>query len=80
MILTATHNLVDGRVDHRRASRNVEIGDRVWLGARAMVLPGVTVGDGCVVAAGAVVTRDCEPDGVYAGVPARRIRPVVKAA
>jgi maltose O-acetyltransferase len=38
------------------------------------VLPGVTIGAGCAVAAGAVVTADCEPDGLYAGVPARRVR------
>jgi maltose O-acetyltransferase len=52
----------------------------VWMGARVTVLPGVTVGDGCVIAAGAVVTKDCEPGGVYAGLPARRIRSVAKAA
>jgi maltose O-acetyltransferase len=45
-----------------------------WIGARAMLLPGVKVGEGCVVAAGAVVARDCLPHGLYAGVPARRIR------
>jgi maltose O-acetyltransferase len=45
-----------------------------WIGARAMLLPGVKVGEGCVVAAGAVVTRDCLPHGLYAGVPARRVR------
>jgi maltose O-acetyltransferase len=45
-----------------------------WIGARAMLLPGVKVGEGCVVAAGAVVAKDCLPHGLYAGVPARRIR------
>lgn len=54
--------------------RPVHVGAGSWLGARAVLLPGVTVGTGCVIAAGAVVTRDCEPNGVYAGVPARRIR------
>jgi maltose O-acetyltransferase len=37
-------------------------------------MPGVTIGDGCTIASGAVVTRDCEPDGMYAGVPARRVK------
>ena len=46
----------------------------IWLGARVVVLPGVQVAPGCIVGAGAVVTRDTEPDGVYVGVPARRIR------
>ena len=52
----------------------VKIGDGVWIGANATILPGVIVGDGCFIAAGALVTEDCEPDGFYAGVPARRIR------
>lgn len=45
-----------------------------WIGARAVLLPGIKIGEGCVVAAGAVVTKDCLPHGLYAGVPARRIR------
>ena len=45
----------------------------MWLGARAVVLPGVTIADDVVVAAGAVVTRDCPTPGTYAGVPARPI-------
>lgn len=52
----------------------IRIGDGVWIGARAVILAGATIGDGCVVAAGAVVTGDCPSDGLYAGVPARRIR------
>jgi acetyltransferase-like isoleucine patch superfamily enzyme len=50
------------------------IGDRVWIGANATVLAGVTIGHGAVVAAGAVVTRDVAPDTVVGGVPARVIR------
>lgn len=52
---------------------DIRIGDDVWIGAAAIILPGVTVGDRAVVAAGAVVTRDV-PDGVLVGgVPARPI-------
>jgi maltose O-acetyltransferase len=50
------------------------VGRGCWIGARAMILPGVNVGEGRVVGAGAVVTKDCLPHGLYAGVPAKRIR------
>jgi maltose O-acetyltransferase len=51
----------------------VHIGEDVWIGARAVVLPGVSVGDGAIVGAGAVVTSDVEPYAVVGGVPARQI-------
>ncbi|MDQ6821469.1 MAG: acyltransferase [Actinomycetota bacterium] len=49
----------------------VTIGDRAWLSFRATILPGVSVGEGAVVAAGAVVTSDVPPYAIVAGVPAR---------
>lgn len=54
--------------------RDVRIGHNVWIGDRVMVLPGVEVGDGAVLGAGSVVTRDVGPFEIHAGVPARRIR------
>lgn len=54
----------------------VEIGNHVWIGARATVLKGVTIGDGAVVAAGAVVAGDVPPRMLVAGVPARPVREV----
>ena len=48
----------------------VTIGDHVWIGMRATILKGVTIGDGAIVAAGAVVTRDVAPATLVAGVPA----------
>jgi acetyltransferase-like isoleucine patch superfamily enzyme len=75
MVLTATHDLSgDGEVAREADYRVTRIGDRVWLGARAVVLPGAVIEDGCVVAAGAVVAGRCDAGGVYAGVPARRVR------
>lgn len=52
----------------------VHIGNDVWLGDRVIVLPGVHIGDGCVIGAGAVVTRDIPPYSVAAGVPAKVIK------
>lgn len=54
--------------------RPVMIGDNVWIGAAAVILPGVTIGNDSIVAAGAVVSRDVPPRTLVAGVPARPIR------
>jgi maltose O-acetyltransferase len=51
----------------------VVIGDRVWIGYRAIILPGVTIGEGAVVGAGAVVTKDVAPFTIVAGSPARKV-------
>ncbi len=53
---------------------DVIIGDRVWIGYGAIVLPGVNIGEGVVVAAGAIVTKSLDPYGIYAGSPARRMK------
>ena len=75
MVATSHHESdEDGRISRTPVGRPVVIGDRVWIGARATILPGVTVADDVVIAAGAVVTRDAKAPGVYAGVPARLIR------
>ena len=51
----------------------IEIGSNVFVGYRAVILPGVTIGDRVIVGAGAVVTRDIPPNSVAVGVPARRV-------
>jgi len=55
-------------------SKDVIIEDYVWVGSRATILPGVTLGEGAVICAGAVVTKDVEPFSVVAGIPAVKIR------
>lgn len=72
MILTTSHVL--GAAEFRAGppfTRPVVIQAGAWLGARALVLPGVTIGAGAVVAAGAVVTKDLPPNSMAAGIPAR---------
>lgn len=75
MVLTDSHAIGD---QQRRAgpltALPVHIGDGVWVGARATILPGVTIGAGAVVAAGAVVTKAVAPHLLVGGVPARPIR------
>lgn len=78
------HNVVIATLNHdmdpaRRADLHpapVAIGARAWIGSNAVILPGVTVGDGAVVAAAAVVTRDVPAGAVVVGSPARVVRHV----
>jgi acetyltransferase-like isoleucine patch superfamily enzyme len=62
------------QLDGGEATAPVTIGDHVWIGARAAVLKGVTIGDGAVVAAGALVTRDVPAGALVGGVPATVLR------
>ena len=80
------HNVVLATLNHDPAPARrdwlhpapIVIGDRVWIGSNATVLPGITIGDGAIVAAGAVVTKDVAPNTVVAGVPARLLRPLTE--
>lgn len=56
------------------AERPVVIGDDVWIGDRVVILPGVHVGEGSILAAGAVVTKDVPPYAIVGGVPAKVIK------
>ncbi|MEV8592784.1 sugar O-acetyltransferase [Streptomyces sp. NPDC052012] len=67
------------RRDGGQFSAPVRIEDDVWIGAGAVLLPGVTVGRGSVVGAGSVVTADVPPMVVVAGTPARVLRPITDA-
>ena len=69
------HNMARAQRLDEQGSRSaaVTVGDDVWLGAKCVVLAGVTIGDGAVVGAGAVVTKDVEAYAIVAGVPARAI-------
>ncbi|MFH0521391.1 sugar O-acetyltransferase [Streptomyces sp. M41] len=76
-LLTPTHPLEpQPRRDKLEAARPISIGDNVWLGGGAIVLPGVTIGDNSVIGAGAVVTKDVPANTVAVGNPARPVRTV----
>ena len=68
------HRLEPERRGERPDPTPVVIGDNVWLGARVIVLPGVTIGDGAVVGAGSVVTRDVPSRSLAVGSPAKVVR------
>ncbi len=68
-MVTGTHDMNDPLFPDNY--RPIVIGDHAWIGVRATLLAGVTIGEGAVVMAGAVVTRDVPPYAVVGGVPAR---------
>lgn len=75
LICTSSHKIGG---EYKRAGESdrkpVVIGKGCWIGTRVTILPGVTIGDGCVIAAGSVVTKDCIPNALYAGIPAKKVR------
>lgn len=75
-ILSMTHNHRSPTFDLLR--KKVVLEDYCWIGMRSLVLPGVTVGKGAIVAAGSVVTRDVEPYTIVGGNPARQISERIK--
>ncbi len=78
-VTALNHNFEDTekRIDEQGVSTTpVVIDDDVWIGANAVILPGVHIGSHCVVAAGAVVTKDVPPHSLVAGVPAKVIKQI----
>ena len=78
-IMNSSHKIGTSK---RRASENItaptKIGNGVWIGANSVIFPGVTIGDGVIIGAGSLVTKDCEPDCLYAGHPAIKVRGLSK--
>ena len=76
------HNVVLATLNHDFAPKlrgsmhpaPIRIGRRVWIGSNATVVPGVTIGDNAIIAAGAVVTRDVPPNAIVGGIPAKILR------
>ena len=75
LFITSLHEMGDkdrraGKIEHKPIS----IGDGCWIGGNVTILPGVKIGKGTIIAAGAVVTKNCESNSLYAGVPAHKIK------
>ena len=75
-IYTATHPLEADLRRHQEFGKPVTIGNDVWIGGKAIICPGVTIGDCSVIGAGSVVTKDVPPSVVVAGNPAKMIRKI----
>ena len=76
-ILSSSHNYKDISVpikDQSLKFSQTKIGSNVWMGAKATILCGINIEDGCVIGAGAVVTHDIKKDSVVAGVPAKMVK------
>lgn len=86
----STHNYLyrvsKGFIDREREdvwsayNKKILIGNDVWIGQDAIILPGVTIGNGAIIAAGAIVTKDVEPYSVVGGVPAKEIKKIYVSA
>jgi len=76
MLFTSNHRFAPGVPYHQQEwnEADIHVGRDVWIGAGSIILSGVTIGDGCVVAAGSVVTKDLAPNSIAVGAPARVIR------
>lgn len=77
IILSANHAVPPGKGRVFNAGHDkkpVTIANDVWIGCNCTILPGVTIGEGAIVAAGAVVSKDVEPFTIVGGVPAKKIR------
>ena len=76
-IVTGHHNYTDysqPMMFQEEIQKTTNIGSDVWIGTNAIIMNGVTIGNGCIIGANSVVTKDCETLGVYGGVPAKLIK------
>lgn len=73
-LISANHDEKDLRL--YKLEKPIKIGNNVWIGANAVILPGVVIGDNCIIGAGSVVTKNVESSSVVAGNPAMLIKQI----
>jgi len=76
IIVTSGHPIDGGKYYGRSVFNDIQIGNNVWIGSGVIILPGVTVGENSVIAAGSVVTKDVQSNILAGGVPAKKIRDI----
>lgn len=75
ILCTSTHKLGNSNMRAGElVKKDIKVKKGTWIGARVTILPGVTIGEGCIIGAGSVVTKDCNPNTLYVGVPAKAIK------
>lgn len=79
IITSAGHDYKGDSPHARHDSQPVTIKNNVWIGANAVILPGVTIEEGAVIAASAVVTKNVPPNTVVGGIPAKLIKAITKS-
>lgn len=75
-MFSSNHGTAKARAMNQQewVEKDIIVGNDVWIGANTVIVPGVKIGDGVIVAAGAVVTKDVEPYSIVGGVPAKAIK------
>lgn len=73
VIASSNHVIDNGKVLNKGVSKPIIIGDGTWCGGHVVVVSGVKIGNSCIIAAGAVVTKDIQPNSRVAGIPAKAI-------
>lgn len=76
-IIAATHNYNDSNIkikDQGVSHKPIHIGTNTWIGAKASILAGICIAEGCIIGANSVVTKDTTPNCIYGGIPAKFIK------
>ena len=73
-VATATHDYTVDPMNSRITTKPVKVNDNVWIGIGAVILPGVTIGEGAVIGAMSLVTKDIPARAIATGVPARVVK------